>query len=100
MLTNENLLIERAHPGGLGGVQRIYKFKNGNGLSVVNSPMLHVYPFAWEAAVITGVDDEGDFEGLTYNTELTDGVEVFSDDNEANEFIKKAENLFGNAGSF
>lgn len=95
MLTNECLVSERSHPvPEVGGRQRIYRFKNGKGLSVVNSPVLHSYPFAWEVAVISGVDEEGNFEGLCYETELTDDVEVFSTDEETNEFIQKAITLF------
>lgn len=81
MLTNEHLEQERPH---LGGVQRIYKFKSGYGLSLVNSPMLHAYPFAWEAAVL---GKDGD---LSYDTPLTNDVEVFLSDDEANEFIARA----------
>lgn len=88
-LTNENLVEERPHPIGLGGVQRIYRFKNGWELSLVNTPMLHHYPFAWEAAVM-------DSSGLRYDTPLTSDVEVFDSDEEANAFIKKAQNYFEN----
>jgi hypothetical protein len=91
MLTDENLLIERPHLSSyIGGIQRIYRFKSGYGLSVVNSPMLHAYPFAWEAAVLKGVTDDGDFESLDYSTGLTEDVEVFDSDEEANDFIRRA----------
>lgn len=90
MLTNEHLLLERPHPGGLGGVQRLYRFQNGFGLSVVNSSMLHAYSFAWEAAVLENVTENGSDFDLTYDTPLTDDVEVFMDDSEANAFIKRA----------
>lgn len=42
MLTDKNLLVERAH---LGGTQRIYRFANGFGLSLVDSGMLHLSHF-------------------------------------------------------
>ena len=90
MLTNDHLLVERLHPGWVGGVQRLYRFKSGYGLSVVNSPMLHAYPFAWEAAVLKDVSEDGNKFELTYDTPLTSDVEVFSSDDEANEFIKRA----------
>lgn len=90
MLTNENLLLERPHPGRLGGVQRIYRFANGFGLSVVNSPMLHAYPFAWEIAVLENVTEDGADFDLTYDTPLTSDVEVFSNDAETNDFIHRA----------
>lgn len=87
MITNDYLDLERSHP--CGGVQRLYKFKSGYGLSVVNSPMLHFYPFAWEAAVM---NPKG---YLDYETELTSDVVVFFSDDEANEFIHKAAKVIG-----
>lgn len=89
-LTDENLLMERPHPGGLGGIQRIYRFQSGFGLSLVNCPMLHGFPFAWEAAVLKNVSEDGEQFELTYDTELTSDVEVFSSNEEANEFIARA----------
>lgn len=89
-ITDENLLMERPHNAEVGGVQRIYRFASGFGLSLVNSPRLHAYPFAWEAAVIKGVKANGDFEGLAYDTPLTNDVEVFMTDADANAFIERA----------
>jgi len=94
-ITNDHLLLERPHPLKDGSVQRVYRFADDYGLSVVNSPMLHSYPFAWEAAVLEGVDDKGNFKGLTYDTPLTNDVEVFMSDDEANEFISRAAVHFG-----
>ena len=95
MLTNENLLKERNHPGGIGGVQRLYRFKSGYGLSLVNSPMLHPYPFKWEAAVLKDMSEDGEKFELTYDTELTDDVEVFYNEGETNDFIKNAASMLG-----
>jgi hypothetical protein len=55
------------------GVQRIYKFPNGYGASVVK----HKYSYGgdkglWELAVINNITDEG-FD-MCYNTEITDDV--------------------------
>ena len=92
MLTSEDLLVERAHLGG--GVQRIYRFKGTSyGLSLVNSPTLHVYPFAWEAAVLR-FDDDGDWL-LDYSTPLTNDVVVFDSEQEANKFINRARETLG-----
>jgi len=90
MLTNEGLIKEREHPSGLGGVQRIYRFGD-YGLSLINTPMAHAYPFAWEAGVLKF---KGDNWELTYDTELSDDVEIFSTEEEANEFILKAKEHF------
>ena len=90
MITNKALLLERPHPNDLGGVQRLYKLGNGYGISLVNSPMLHSYPFAWEAAVVSNIQDNGEFDSLSYDTPLTSDVEVFKNDDDANAFIERA----------
>ncbi len=86
MLTDKHLMKEEASE--LGGVQRLYKFPSGYGLSAVNSHILHSYPFAWEIAVIKFASDTD--WSLDYTTPLTSDVEVFSTDEEANAFIDKA----------
>lgn len=97
MITNKHLFVDKPHP--ISGVQRIYKFKDGNGLSVVNCAMLHSYPFAWEIAVISNVRKtvfgEVVFDNIRYDTPLTEDIEVFSTDEKANEFIEKAAKYFG-----
>jgi len=95
MITDQNLVVERPHPSGFGGVQRIYRFESGYGLSLVNSPMLHSYPFAWEAAVLKNVSKDGKSFDLTYDTEMSEDVEVFICDEEANLFIERAASVLG-----
>jgi hypothetical protein len=56
-------------------------------LSLINSPTAHFYSFAWEAAV--RVDGK-----LCYTTPLTEDVEVFETDDEANAFIARAREYF------
>lgn len=91
MLTDKYLLIEKPHPFPMvGGVQRIYRFPSGFGLSVVNGKMLHAYSFAWEVAVLKNVSADGKEFELTYDTPLTNDVEVFQDDKATNEFVEKA----------
>ena len=93
-LTDTNLLLWRPHPSEyLGGVQRIYRFPGGYGLSLINSPKLHFYTFAWEAAVLRGVQDDGTFESLCYDTPLTNDVAVFDTEEETNAFIARAAEL-------
>jgi len=93
-LTDKNLLLEKPHIHAfIGGVQRIYRFKGG-GLSAVNGKSLHNYPFAWEIAVLKGVSDSGEYDDLDYSTPLTEDVEVFDTDEEANAFIEKARKYF------
>lgn len=90
-ITDENLIVERPHKSEyIGGVQRIYRLANGYGLSAVNGARLRSYPFAWEIAVVTNVRDDGDFSDLSYETPLTEDVEVFMTADAANEFIARA----------
>lgn len=91
-ITDEGLLEERPHH--ISGTHRIYRFTGGWGLSLINNPMAHFYPFAWEAAVIRVLPD-GIYE-LDYSTDLTSDVEVFFTDEEANAFIQKAKAYFEN----
>jgi hypothetical protein len=88
MITNEHLLLTR--PNHIGGVQRIYRFAGDWGLSLINGAMAHGYPFAWEAAVLKGVEEDGNFANIAYDTPLTCDVEIFYSDQEANDFIAKA----------
>lgn len=103
MLTDLNLYSEHEHnfdcpnylkTKGFNGIQRLYRFNNNYGLSLVNTPILHTYPFAWEAAVIRFDSAESDVFNIIYDTELTDDIEVFDTDEEANAFIEHAEQLF------
>jgi len=99
-ITDELLLLERHHNLSKAsdalkderwrGVQRIYRLPNGYGLSLVNPPALRSSPYTWEAAVITDVQDNGDFGDLSYETPLTNDVEVFTSTASANAFIRKA----------
>ena len=97
MLTDDYLICER--DAGISGTQRIYRFPDGHGLSVVNGPAIHCYSFAREIAVLENVSEDGGSFVLTYDTTLTDDVETFSTDEEANDFILKAIALFCNAPS-
>lgn len=93
MLTDKNLVKEIA-PHLEDGVQRIYRYAEGHGLSLVNATIVHSYPFAWEAAVIHFPDKDSDEFEIVYDTELTNDVEVFMTDEAANEFIERAAALF------
>lgn len=66
------LIIERDHPAGIGGVQKIYRFDNGYGASVVKTPFSYGGEKGlWELGVLefTGEDYK-----LTYKTPITEDV--------------------------
>lgn len=87
MITDRNLIATRTNPN-LGGDQRLYQLANGYRLSAINSPKANFNPFAWEIAVLKVVDDK--IDGIAYDTPLTNDVEVFYTDDEANAFIERA----------
>ena len=90
MLIEEGKLTQRPSLSAfMGGEQVIYDLGNGYGLSLINSPMAHIYSFAWEAAVVSEPTAVG-FKDLSYDTPLTQDVEVFSTEEEANAFIERA----------
>lgn len=86
-LTNDHLESERPHDPFIGGVIRLYRYGPRFQLSLIDGAMAHSFPFAWEAAVLV--------DGcLCYETPLTDDVEVFRTDEEANAFLDKAKTWF------
>jgi len=93
MLIQSHLTLSRPHPAfPTSGTQHIYDLGKGYGLSVVNPPQLHYYPFAWEIAVVK-IEQTAplDFSiTIDYSTPLTQDVEVFETDEQANAFIQKA----------
>jgi hypothetical protein len=56
---------EHSHP--FGGIQRIYDLGNGTKLSAINSPVLHIFSYAWEIALIN--DGRVIGEPITFVTE-------------------------------
>ena len=90
MLTDEDLLMERKV---FGGVQRLYRFSSGSGLSIIKIS-LECLPFhAWNTVPVRDITDDGMFE-VTYTTALGSTARIFHTDEEANAFIAKAKKLF------
>ena len=91
--------LERPHPAG-SGTQRLYRFDNGYGASVVQfsiNGLAGSYGSdigLWELAVlrITGDNIARDYE-LTYDTEITDDVLGHLDDDEVQEALAKIRDL-------
>ena len=105
MRTN-NLIIERQHRAGP-GVQRLYRFKNGYGASVVKFKVPSILGsgmFAgsyganqglWELAVIKFYGDGADDFRLTYNTPITDDVIGYLSGEEVDEILLRISRLRG-----
>jgi hypothetical protein len=70
--TNHTPLIDRSHPSGMGGVQKVYRFANGYGASVVQSSFSYGGDRGlWELGV---VKFSGDRFRLNYETPITNDV--------------------------
>jgi hypothetical protein len=69
---------ERPHPAGMGGIQKIYRFPNGYGASVIRFSFSHGGDKGlWELGVVEFYG-EGDWDyRLTYETPVTDDVEGY-----------------------
>lgn len=82
--------INRPHPAGMGGYQKIFRFPNGYGASVVEFPG----SYGLELAVIEfeGADDIEKFH-LTYETPITDDVLVRLDDASLEEALDQVQAL-------
>ena len=66
---------ERPHPASIGGVQKIYRFANGYGASVVQFRGSYGFEDGlWELAVIKFIDSKTDHFRITYETPLTTDV--------------------------
>lgn len=81
--------IERTHP--LGGIQRIYRFDNGYGASVVRFTYSYGFELGlWELAVIkfNGEDYE-----LVYDTEITNDVIGYLSEDEVDNLLTQIEAL-------
>ena len=67
--------LEKPHPTGMGGWQKIYRFKNGYGASVVFFPGSYGYENGlYELAVVKFCGDGDADYNLTYETPITDDV--------------------------
>ena len=68
-------ITERQHPAGMGGVQKLFRFPNGYGASVVQFPYSYGGESGlWELAVIRYSGEDNDSFSLTYDTPITDDV--------------------------
>jgi len=82
----ENTLEVRAHPEG--GIQKLYKFPNGMGASVVMHPGSYGFVRGlWELAVL----DRGG--NIAYDTPITDDVLGHLTENKVEETLQEIANL-------
>lgn len=72
----------------MGGIQRVYKFPNGYGASVIQHKGSYGYSKGlWELAVL----DE--YEKICYHTEITDNVIGYLNDPQVDRLLRKIKDL-------
>jgi len=98
MLTQENLLLERIQPDGLGGLQLVYKVNN-YGVSAVSRPQEEIYMIHWEVEVIKFRDDSSTKFEPCHTTALATRPLRFNNDKALNEFLEKAFEYFKELGT-
>ncbi len=81
--------VERPHPAGMGGYQKVFRFENNRGASVVNFPG----SYGTELAVLKFYGTEFYSYKLDYSTPLTDDVIGFLDDESLEEALDQIKAL-------
>lgn len=89
MITQEHLLLSRAEPNGLGGIQFLYKV-NDYGLTAISKPQENISNIHWEVDIIKYVNEKPVKYETCHTTELTDKTLKFYNDKTLNEFLQKA----------
>ena len=93
MLVQDNLVLTRSDPSGMGGTQLIYRLKN-YGLTAVNRPQEEIAQIHWEVEVIKFKDDSISSYEVCHTTELANKTLKFYTDKSLNEFIEKSFQYF------
>jgi len=77
--------------GNTGGLQRLYKFENGYGASIINGIGTYTNLGEWELAVIKFKDDN-DYV-LCYDTEITNDIIGYLSEKKVLEILNKIRKL-------
>ena len=86
--------VVQPHPGGMGGTQRLYRFANGYGASVVQTPFSYGGGDGqWELAVIRYEAEDSEEFSIDYETEITDDVLGHLSEDEVDELLERIEAL-------
>ena len=86
--------IEHPHPAGMGGVQRIYRYENGYGASVIQ----FAYSYGgdegkWELAVIKYQNKYSEEFRIAYDTPITGDVLGYLSEDEVDDILTQIEAL-------
>jgi len=94
MLTKENLLWEKPFII-LDSIERLYRYENGYGLSVISTPTLM---YQWDIAIYKNISEDGEERELVYGcgAEIPNDIET---EEEVNDFIVRAGEFLSKLGA-
>jgi hypothetical protein len=92
-MKNFTPIIDREHPAMLGGWQKVYRFDNGLGLSVIQTP--YSYGGSEGLMEIAVLKFKNDTWELIYDTEITDDVIGWLNQDQVDSYLLKVSSLKG-----
>ncbi len=93
MVTQENLLLCRTEPNGMGGTQFLFKV-NDYGVVAVTRPEENIANIHWQVDIIRYSNTSPIEYSVCHTTELASKTLKFFNDNSLNEFLEKAFSYF------
>ncbi|VAX30083.1 hypothetical protein MNBD_NITROSPINAE05-227 [hydrothermal vent metagenome] len=93
MIIQDNLLLNRAEPNGLGGMQFVYKV-NGYGVTAISRPQEEISNIHWEVDIIKFLALTPLQYEVCHTTDLAKKTLKFYNDKALNEFLGKAFDYF------
>jgi len=97
MIIQDNLLLNRAEPNGLGGMQFLYKVSE-YGVTAISKPQEEISNIHWEVEIIKYLSVNPLKYEICHSTELAKKTLKFYNDKALNEFLDKAFKYFEELG--
>jgi len=97
MIIQDNLILNRAEPDGLGGMQFLYKV-NDYGVTAISKPQEDISSIHWEVEIIKYLTVSPLKYEVCHTTELADKTLKFYSDKALNEFLGKTFKYFEELG--
>ena len=97
MIIQNNLILNRSEPDGLGGMQFLYKV-NDYGVTAISKPQEEISNIHWEVEIIKYLTVTPLKYEVCYTTELAHKALKFYSDRALNEFLGKAFKYFEELG--
>ena len=93
MIIQDNLLLNRAEPNGMGGIQFIYKI-NDYGVTAISRPQEEISNIHWEVDIVKFLALEPLQYEVCHTTDLAKKTLKFYNDKALNEFLGKTFKYF------